>query len=426
MPAVENKNTVDQCEKLNKNSFPNLWLDTATPDATAIPLIAAAGVLNSFSSAVRQLSSTDLDRDILLNPSVKSTFSLEQFLSGGGVTSASGNFRKLGNVLLYVDIGQGSSGRSYQSIVDNYFVPKLGSTAYTFSTTSNPKLTSTMLWETSDRVALNNGSSATSILGTLIVNRLLLSEREVYNPNDFDPKLALPPANTESLMYLQSIASSTPGATSTTASGNMKIEITQDQFTRRTTLEARNLRFFGAWLAEYCYYRSRYNWLLKKYFDIYTAQPYVPQNMTTNSTLAKLFAGPGSGPNQYTEATKSALPQSEYLRCLVYHLACLNTRMVDMRFLLGKISEYYSDVQTTIQDAVNSDTTLGSNKDLVSKITILNDSAASVQKYITERDFRQGVMDYNTEKNRYANILLGLYAFLNILAVAVIVQIKQS
>jgi hypothetical protein len=97
-----------------------------------------------------------------------------------------------------------------------------------------------------------------------------------------------------------------------------------------------------------------------------------------------------------------------------------------MRFLLGKISEYYSDVQTTVQDAVNSEMDPGSNRDLTDKLTILNDSAANVQKYITERDFRQGVMDYNLEKNRYANILLGLYAFLNILAVAVIVQIKQS
>jgi hypothetical protein len=424
MPALENKSTVDQCEKLNRTAFPNLWFDTASPDATAIPIIAAGGVLYTFSSAISQFSHVELDKDILLTRSATSTFSLEQFLSGGGVTKVSGDFSKLGNVLLYTSIAQGSSGKSFQSLVDNYFVPKMGSTPYTYSTTSNPKLTATMLWTPSDRAALNNGGSPVSILGTLIANKLLLSEREVYNPSDFDPKLALPPANTESLMYLQSIANSTPGATSTTAAGNTKIEITEDQQMRRTTLEARNLRFFGAWLAEYCYYRSRYNWLLKKYFEIYTTQPYAPPNLTTNSTLAQLFAGKGSGPNEYTQA--NPLSQSEYLRCLVYHLACLNTRMVDMRMLLGKISEYYSDVQTTIQAAVNSDTTLGSNKDLVNKITILNDSAASVQKYITERDFRQGVMDYNLEKNRYANILLGLYAFLNILAVAVIVQIKQS
>ena len=426
MPAVENRSTVDQCDKLNKTSFPNLWFDNATPDATAIPLIVAGGALNSFTSAISLLSPAELDANILLNPSMTSTYSLEKFLSGGGVANASGDFKKLGNVLLSVGVAQGTSGRTYQSIVDNYFVEKLGSTPYTYSTTSSPKLTASMLWAPSDSAALINGTTTTSVIGNLIKNRLLLSEREVYNPSDFDPNLAIPPANTESLMYLQSIANYSSGASSTTDGGTTRTTITQGQETRRTTLEARNLRFFGAWLAEYCYYRSRYNWLVKKYFQIYTTQTYEAPNITMNSTLAKLFAGPGSGPNQYTEATKAALPQSEYLRCLVYHLACLNTRMVDMRFLLGKISEYYSDVQTTIQNAVNSNTTLGSNKDLTDKLAILNDSAANVQKYITERDFRQGVMEYNSEKNRYANILLGLYAFLNILAVAVIVQIKQS
>ena len=432
MPALENNSSVDQCDKLNRTSFPTLWFNISTPDATAIPLIANQGVLNSFSSALALLTPAQLDTNMLLNPSMSSTFSLEKFLSGGGVTSASGNFTKLANVLLYSDptgaymTANGAPSRSYHSIVDTYFVEKIKPTPYTYSTSSNPKLTASMLWLTSDKIALQNGSTPTSILGTLIGNRFLLSEKEVYNPSDFDPNLAVPPANTESLMYLQSIANYNSASESTTAGGTTTTTITKDQQNRRTTLEARNLRFFGAWLAEYCYYRSRYNWLLKKYFQIYTTQPYVPPNITTNSTLAKLFAGAGSGPNQYTDATKAALPQSEYLRCLVYHLACLNTRMVDMRFLLGKISEYYSDVQTTIQAAVNSDTTLGSNKDLTDKLTILNDSAANVQNYITERDFRQGVMDYNLEKNRYANILLGLYAFLNILAVAVIVQINQS
>jgi len=427
MPAVENMSTVNQCDKLNKTSFPKLWFDNATPDATAIPLIVAGGVLKTFSSAISQLTTTELNSNILLNPSTTSTYSLEKFLAGGGVTSASGDFKKLGNVLLYSSAAQGSSSKTYQSIVDNYFVPTLGSTSYTYSTTSSPKLTSTMLWAPNpDKVALQSGTSATSILGKLIENHLLLSEREVYNPSDFDPNIATPPANTESLLYLQSIVNSTPGARSTTAAGTTTTIISQDQQTRRTTLEARNLRFFGAWLAEYCYYRSRYNWLLNKYYQIFTTQPYSAPNITTDSTLAKLFAGAGSGPNQYTDSSKATLPQNEYLRCLVYHLACLNTRMVDMRFLLGKISEYYSDVQTTVQDAVNSEMDPGSNRDLTDKLTILNDSAANVQKYITERDFRQGVMDYNLEKNRYSNILLGLYAFLNILAVAVIVQIKQS
>jgi hypothetical protein len=45
---------------------------------------------------------------------------------------------------------------------------------------------------------------------------------------------------------------------------------------------------------------------------------------------------------------------------------------------------------------------------------------------MTERDFHHGVMEYNAEKNRYSNILLGLYAFLNISAVAMIIQLSRS
>jgi hypothetical protein len=100
--------------------------------------------------------------------------------------------------------------------------------------------------------------------------------------------------------------------------------------------------------------------------------------------------------------------------------------MTDMRILLGNISEYYGSVQADIQAAINSKEMTGSNTDLTSKLTMLNDSAAKMKNYLTEKDFREGVMQYNLEKNRYANILLGLYAFLNIAAVAMIVQIRNT
>jgi hypothetical protein len=35
-------------------------------------------------------------------------------------------------------------------------------------------------------------------------------------------------------------------------------------------------------------------------------------------------------------------------------------------------------------------------------------------------------MEYNSEKNRYSNILLGLYAFLNIAALATVFQLARS
>ena len=79
-----------------------------------------------------------------------------------------------------------------------------------------------------------------------------------------------------------------------------------------------------------------------------------------------------------------------------------------------------------IQQTVNNSTLPGSNTDLTKKILALNTSAEQAQKYMTETEFQQGAMEYNSEKNRYANVLLSLYAFLNIAAVAMIVQLSRS
>ena len=202
-----------------------------------------------------------------------------------------------------------------------------------------------------------------------------------------------------------------------------------EQNTRILELEARNLKFMGAWLAEYCFYRSRYEWLLTKFFAVYTMPAAGPGSYSSPpaNVISKLFAGSGTAANQYSgTSTSSNVTKDEFIRCMVYHLACLNTRMVDMRTLLGKIGIYYSMVQTQIQTAINNTKEIGSNTDLINKITVLNDSAVKTQTYLTEQDFHKGVMEYNLEKNRYSNILLSFYAFLNIVAVAVIIKVNSS
>ena len=144
----------------------------------------------------------------------------------------------------------------------------------------------------------------------------------------------------------------------------------------------------------------------------------------SSPVFTSLFNGQGTADNQYSSA--GSLSQTDYLKGLTYHLACLNTRMTDMRILLGNISNYYENVILQIQNTVNSQDMPGSNKDLTNKVLALNESAKKAKKYMTERDFHQGVMEYNAEKVRYSNILLGLYAFLNISAVAVIIQLSRS
>jgi len=97
-----------------------------------------------------------------------------------------------------------------------------------------------------------------------------------------------------------------------------------------------------------------------------------------------------------------------------------------MRTLLSKINMYYNGVFTDIQENINSTTAVGSNTKLRETITALQTSATKANTYLTETDFAQEAMNYNSEKNRYSNILLGLYAFLNIAALATVFQLARN
>ena len=108
-------------------------------------------------------------------------------------------------------------------------------------------------------------------------------------------------------------------------------------------------------------------------------------------------------------------------------MACLNTRMTDMRSLLGVINTYYSGVFTTLQSQLNaSGVAAGSTAALNQSITALSSSAEDASRYLTDQDFKKGVMEYNSQKNRYSNVLLGFYAFLNIAALAAVYQLARS
>ena len=378
MPALQSQD-IDYCTKLNRTGYSSLWFASNDASATAAPRIATSGVPKTFKSSLTGLTLTNT----ILAATDTTSSALLQFLSGQGAGNQSGvDYSKMENVLL-----KDASGN--KTIVDDFIAPK-SSGAYTFSTKASPKI---------------SASSFATIQTELQTAEFLLKETEIYKPEDFDPSSA---SAKTSLVYLNTLANPSTGEIADPALQNKK-----------ATLEARNLRFFGAWLAEYCFYRSRYDWLLNKFFTVYKQTTY---NYDTG--LAPLFSNAGSSdPTSPAAATPT---QAECLRCLTYHMACLNTRMTDMRLLLGKISETYSGVINTIQTAINTDSTIGSNQDLRSKITALNNSALNMQTYLTEKDFHDGVVKYTSEKNRYANILLGFYAFLNIAAVAMVFQLRSS
>ena len=194
--------------------------------------------------------------------------------------------------------------------------------------------------------------------------------------------------------------------------------------TRLNVLENKNLRFFGAFMAEYCFYRKRYIWFLDQYFQIYsqsaTTSPATYLPLTDNTVILALFGDV----NSYTGSLVHK--QIAHLSIIAYHMACLNTRMTDMLRILGKINDYYNVIYTLIYENINSRTLIGGNAALANTVTALQTSAKNAKKYMTDTDFAKEVMTYNSEKNRYSNILLGLYAFLNISALAAIFQLARS
>lgn len=410
----------DPCSLLNRTGgYADLWLEQAGTDAANFPRIVATGTLRTYSSYLTALNSTNgltgnLIRATGQNPN--STFPLLQFLSGGGVTAGAIDYRMLQNIVL-----RPANNTVPQTIVDSFIVGSSGlnkGSAYTYSTNQSRIVSNTDIWTSSDQSA--DGSiimNPTSLLGRLLAAGYLITSRELFNPAEFQPGATAPSAGSESLVYLYKLTQDSSAS------------LSSQQSSRKLNLETRNLRFFGAFLAEYCFYRTRYEWLLQKYFAIYTQQATTGANVYTppgtGSAAFQLFTGTGSAENQYT-LVNGSLTQQDYLKGLAYQMACLNTRMTDLRRLLAQINTYYSGIFTIIQNQINDGRLIGSNGDLTRKIQALNTSSKDAEKYLTQAEFSKGVMEYNSEKNRNSNILLGLYAFLNISALAMIFQLSRS
>ena len=130
-----------------------------------------------------------------------------------------------------------------------------------------------------------------------------------------------------------------------------------------------------------------------------------------------------SGTACAADATPAA--QAARLDALSLTLARINSRLIDMRALLLAIQNYYSASLRQLQFTLNSATLAGSDKSAEEKVTLLLTQSSVVEESKDASMYRQGIMEYTSEKNRYSNILLGIYAFLNIAIVAVIFSIKE-
>ena len=407
----------DPCSILNSTGYPTLWMKTTDSDDVGYKKIATSGVTNTYLGTLTATGAAvlNLNNDVLISKQASSTFRLLQFMSAGGIAAnavdVNGNQVRYDQVSGLLLNSSTAATPMYESIVDTYIIGSkgLGKTGYTYSPPKTPILTDLNIWTTGDDTA----NTRTSILGKLIKESYLLSATELFTRSQLDQGATNPAAGTESLIYLY-------------IQDQSKTPLTPDQKNRKAVLEARNLRFFGAFLCEYCFYRTRYEWLLSKYFTIYNMA--LVTSTSSNkyyfpSDASVLFTGTGNGETQYASGSPT---QPELLRALAYHMACLNTRMTDMRRLLSAINTYYNGVFTNIQTALNDEKVVGSNSELTKTIQSLQMSADESNAYLSQTQFTKSVMEYNSEKNRYSNVLLGLYAFLNIAALATIFQLARS
>ena len=409
------------CELLNATGYPTLFMTPNTTESVAYPRIAANGTLIKYVDSLAGAGVTPTN-PILASSEPSSKFRLVQFLSGASIASAASGsgspgsgpgsgpsmgystqtYSTLGAVALKNQSGQ------YEGIIDTYIAPMVpGYLTPTFTTTSS-LLPDDKFWSPGDIVNGAPISAPISVLGRLIKNGYLLSEAQVYTPSQIATGATQPRTGSESLIYLYNLAQKTP--------------LSAAQQNVQATLEATNLKFFGAFMAEYCYYRTRYEWLLIKFFEVYgtSTTTYVVSQTDANNALF------GAGRPRPSTSTPTTLTQPDYIAGLTYQMACLNIRLADMRTLLSKINSYYNGVFLNIQANINSTTADGSNKKLAQTIMALQTSASQANKYLTETEFAEQAMKYNSEKNRYSNILLGLYAFLNIAALATVFQLARS
>jgi len=425
------------------STFEDVWIPNNATPTNALRFICGQGVLRKFKEVVTishlplpsaEGTTTNVGT-MLATLDTGSKFRLISFLSNGGVsipiatasasvststTSAAGaaaaaataartaassagtitstiDYSKLANILY--------SGAEYYSIVDNLFISAGFTTTtkatgnFIISTAISTKLPVTSLGK--NTYTYSGDSSFTSIsdaeLNTLVKNlqdgKYLLRESDLYSSS----------AGSVSLISLYQVSA---GGTT----------LSQDQKETLYEFETRNLRFFAAFLAEYCFYRTRYDWFLTQYFKYYSMNSTQFSNDNDKDTI------------RIAVASDNPTTQPTLLQGIATQMAKLNTRMIDMKRLLNAINSSYQGIFMSIQTTLNNGgvDVLGSNSNVVAVTQGLSASADNANKYLSDAEFRKGIMDYTSEKNRYSNILLSFYAFLNIAALAAIFQLARS
>ena len=169
---------------------------------------------------------------------------------------------------------------------------------------------------------------------------------------------------------------------------------------------------------EYCFYYRSYSKLLSLYFSLME----IPESSwNTQSTQSSLTVPNGLMSSSLVVSTQ----KQEVLSNISNHLGALNTKLTAITTLNVSISNTLNSMIHDYRQSVTGDESVnGSTAKLDAAVASLQASNPSVA--IGQLETNRRSVQYTQEKNRYASIYLGLYAFLNISALAVILHIANS
>lgn len=173
----------------------------------------------------------------------------------------------------------------------------------------------------------------------------------------------------------------------------------------RQELEQRNSKLISHIAKEYTFYSCRYKSILTQYTSVYSA---------TSDPATTQFG--------YAAATTSgattASAKTNTLNTIANRAAQVGRKLTLLNALLQKIGASMTELITRATGSANTTA-------LETAITALNASAPTTNE-IAQLEAQRRAIQYTQEKNRYSNLYLGIYAFLNITALAVLLHIAGS
>jgi hypothetical protein len=180
----------------------------------------------------------------------------------------------------------------------------------------------------------------------------------------------------------------------------------------QANLENRNKNFFTHLQNEYRFYNCRYIRVYKLFVQVYNA---------ANATAVDTLMSGANIPQSFKGLGADTVRQSNTLQNIASNgLTPLNEKLRKLSQLSAAIQ---SDAITMFSQFRNENSTI--NSDLNTAIQSLN-SSKIINNDIQKLETSRRAIEYTTEKNRYSNLYLGIYAFLNISALAIILHIASS